>query len=62
VAIDDFAQAQAEASQAVTSIDTLPQEEREFILTRVSTDLESFAQENPAQSEDVKQLIDLINP
>jgi tetratricopeptide (TPR) repeat protein len=61
LATDQFDDAEAAISQATNSITTLSEEEQEFVSNRVVTDLETFAQENPDQADDVETLIDLIS-
>lgn len=53
-------EASAAIKQAIKSINALPKEERNFLLSRVLTDLETFAQDHPAQVETVESLIDMI--
>ncbi len=60
VATDQFGNAEQEISLAVNSIDTLSEEEQEFILTRVSSDLELFAQQNPERAKEIEALIDSL--
>ena len=60
LAMDQFDDAEAAFAQATDSISTLSEEEQEFISSRVLTDLETFAQENPDQADEVDALINLI--
>lgn len=52
--------AQVEASTAISSLSDLTEEEQIFIIERVVSDLESFAQENPSQAQTVDNLIEMI--
>lgn len=60
LATDETDSAKAEVSQAMDSITTLSEEEQDFIAARVLADLETFAQDNPDQAEEVKSIINLI--
>jgi tetratricopeptide (TPR) repeat protein len=52
----------AEVTQGMETIGTLPEEEQDLLFKRILGDLESFAQENPAQAKDVEALVNLIPP
>lgn len=60
LATDDLDRAQTAASQATNSIDSLPAEKQQAVLSTVLADLEAFAQDNPAKAKEVEALIDLI--
>jgi tetratricopeptide (TPR) repeat protein len=57
---DDAESANAEVSQAASSLSSLSKEEQEFVYSRVVADLEAFAQENPAKAAEAQSMIDLI--
>lgn len=52
----------AEVAQGMETIGALPEEEQALLFKRILGDLESFAQENPAQAKDVEALVNLIPP
>lgn len=52
----------AEAAQGMETIGALPKEEQALLFKRILGDLESFAQENPAQAKNVEVLVNLIPP
>lgn len=60
LALEDFDQAQAQATQAAESIDQLPQEEQNRILVGVLADLETFRENHPNRAEEVNTIIALL--
>lgn len=52
----------AEVTQGMETIGALSEEEQTSLFKRILGDLESFAQENPAQVKDVEALVNLIPP
>jgi len=57
---DQVDDAQQAISKALETVDVLPEEEQEVLISRVIVDLEMIAEEQPNQAEQSKRLIDLI--
>lgn len=53
-------QAKTEANQAIKSLDSLPQDNRETILSQTVADLKTLAKENPDQATVVEEIVNLI--
>lgn len=62
LATDQTNKTQAEVSQGMDHIGTLPEEEQALLFKRILDDLETFSQENPAQAKAVEALVNLIPP
>jgi tetratricopeptide (TPR) repeat protein len=60
LAKNDIDQAETEISRAVTLSGYLPLEEQNALYQKILTDLDSFAANDPASSDDVKNLLSLI--
>ncbi len=60
LATGDLGGASAAMSQAVDASLKLPQEDREFLYTRVTTDLKTFAKENPERAATVESMLKLM--
>lgn len=52
--------AKAEATQAINSLGSLPEDNRKTILARTLSDLTALAEENPEQAHVIKEIIKLI--
>jgi tetratricopeptide (TPR) repeat protein len=61
IALDNAENAQTQISKAIGLIDNLPDEEKNLLFLRVSTDLETFAKNNPDAADDVEQLLNLLS-
>lgn len=62
LATDQADKTQAEVTQGMETIGALSEEEQALLFKRILEDLETFAQENPAQAKAVEALVNLIPP
>jgi tetratricopeptide (TPR) repeat protein len=60
LATGDLGGATASMSQAVDASSKLPQEDQEFLYARVTTDLKTFAKENPDRAATVESMLKLM--